>query len=163
MGVCNCSMFCCTLLCHLCPSSFATQEISLWTSRLSAYAHSNSIDSSSFRITFLTLNELFNLKINWHLYNKVLFLIKIVVIQHVRHRVYLSCRNWYSFYAVEHWSGFSLNRPENSCLYTKNVSHIERPIRAYKTRHLQLSQCMDFPTMWQFDKCRLGRASAVSL
>ena len=25
-----------------------------------------------------------------------------------------------------------------------------------------LNQCMRFPTMWQFDMCRLGRASAAS-
>ena len=29
--------------------------------------------------------------------------------------------------------------------------------------HKNLSQCMRFPTMWHFDKCRLGRASAASL
>ena len=27
---------------------------------------------------------------------------------------------------------------------------------------LYLSQCMRFPTMWYFDECRLGRASAAS-
>ena len=26
----------------------------------------------------------------------------------------------------------------------------------------KMSQCMRFPTMWHFDKCRLGRASAAS-
>ena len=27
---------------------------------------------------------------------------------------------------------------------------------------LDISQCMRFPTMWHFDMCRLGRASAAS-
>ena len=31
-----------------------------------------------------------------------------------------------------------------------------------KLELLNLSQCMRFPTMWHFDKCRLGRASAAS-
>ena len=37
-----------------------------------------------------------------------------------------------------------------------------RPLSSYIMEHTNMSQCMRFPTMWNFDMCRLGQASVAS-